>query len=187
MPDRQGSQELHVRISKLRDKARAELASEPAPVREQLGLEDSSIRMAVGLAGTNGAARRQAMKDVQVGRTVTRSGVSKTTRSREEKAARTLEWATSLTEDQREKFILSERFEGLSDRQQESISEAFAEATDREYSASVGIADVDYDAQTPDIDSIVGSADEDDDAGEVVDDDFEAVFEQAAWEAEATS
>jgi hypothetical protein len=142
------------------------------------------------MVGKSGAERRETLRDVAIGKTVTRNGVARTTLSREEKAARTLSWATSLTEDQREQFLLGERFEGLSDLQQEAISAAFAEATDREYSNSIGIQDVDYDASTPDVDSIVGSADEDDDADGVVDDsdsDFETMFEQAAWEAEAAS
>jgi hypothetical protein len=52
-------------IEALREQARAELAAEPASIREQLGLEDSAIRVAVGLAGKTGAERRQAMNDVQ--------------------------------------------------------------------------------------------------------------------------
>ena len=178
MPDRQGSDELHIRIGRLRDAARAEASSTPAAAREQLGLEDATIRVAAGLAGKNGAERRQVMRDVQVGRTVTPNGrVAKTTLTREEKAARTLSWAKTLTEDQREQFLLSDRFEGLSDSQQEAISEAFAEASDREYSASIGIEDIDYEAPTPDLD--LGDEDED----EAVDNsDWEAALEQVEWE-----
>jgi hypothetical protein len=187
-PDRQGSPELHVRIARLRDAARAEVAAEPASQRKQLGLEDSAIQVATRLAGTHGADRRQAMKDVQVGRTVTAKGdVAKTRLTREEKAAWTLRWAKTLTEDQREQLILSERFEGLSDSQQEAISEAFAEVTDREYSDSIGIQEIDYDAETPDVDSIIGSLDEDaDEADDDSGSDFDAVFEQAEWQGEAS-
>ena len=140
MPDRQGSDELHIRIGRLRDAARAEASSTPAAAREQLGLEDATIRVAAGLAGKNGAERRQVMRDVQVGRTVTPNGrVAKTTLTREEKAARTLSWAKTLTEDQREQFLLSDRFEGLSDSQQEAISEAFAEASDLSTAQASGL------------------------------------------------
>jgi hypothetical protein len=135
------------------------------------------------LAGKTGAERRETLRDVAIGKKVSRNGVEKTRLSREEKSARTLAWATSLTEDQREQFLLGERFEALSNLQQEAISVAVAEATDREYSASIGIEDVDYDAPTPDLDSIVGSADEDE-GDEVADDDYDALFQNAEWESE---
>jgi hypothetical protein len=172
-------------IGVLREEARTELADAGTPAREQLGLEDATIRVAAGLTGKTDVERRAALREVRPGSTVTSKGVSKTRLSRQEKSARTLAWAKSLSEEQREQFILSERFEGLSDSQQEAISEAFAEITDREYSDSIGIESIDYDSPTPDIDSIVG-ADDADEADEVDDDDFEAVFEEAAWEAEAT-
>jgi hypothetical protein len=181
---------LHVRIGRLRDEARAETAKTGPPAREQVDVMDGAIRVAAGLTGKSDVERRAAFREVRPGSTVTSKGIAKTQLSREEKSAKSLAWAKSLTEDQREQFILSERFEGLSDSQQEAISEAFAEVADREYSDSIGIESIDYDAQTPEIDSLVGSADEDDHADEVVDDsdsDFEAMFEQAAWEAEAAS
>jgi hypothetical protein len=76
----------------------------------------------------------------------------------------------------------------LSDSQQEAISEAFAEASDREYSDSIGIQSVDeleaaVAAEPVDVDAL--TVNDDDVEDETVDDsDFEAMFEQAAWETE---
>jgi hypothetical protein len=176
-------EELHIRIGKLRDVARTELADAGTTTREQVGLEDAAIRVASGLTGQSGVERRAVLRDVRPGSTVTSKGVAKTQLSRAEKKAKTLAWANGLNEDQREAFIVSEKFDKLSDRQQEMISEVFSEVADKAYSDSVGIADYDFDAETPDVDAIVG--DEDDTEDEVADDDYEAMFNQAEWEAPA--
>jgi hypothetical protein len=115
--------------------------------------------------------------------------VAKTQLSRAEKMAKTIAWAESKTEEWREQFIVSDAFEALTDRQQERISEAFSEIADNAYSDSIGIADYDFDAETPDVDAIVG----DEDDGEAIDaaglgeDDYAAIFDDAGWEAEQTS
>jgi hypothetical protein len=173
-------------IGALREEARTELANASTPVREEVGLEDATIRVAAGLAGTKGAERRQALSDVQVGKTVTAQGVAKTQLSRAEKIERVKAWAAPMSEDQREAFILSESFEKLSDRQQEIIAEVFSDISDKAYSDSIGIADVDFDAESPDVDSIIGDEDEDEfDSNE--DTDYESQFNPAAWETEGTT
>jgi FixJ family two-component response regulator len=142
-------------------------------------------RVASGLTGKSDVERRAVLRDVRTGSTVTSKGVAKTQLSRAEKLAKALALVKSWTQDQRDQYIVSEKFEALTDRQQELMSEAITEAEDREYEDSIGIENIDLDAETPTVDSIIGE--EDDTEDEVVDDsDFDAMFEQATWEAEPT-
>src|SRR5439155_19651153 len=169
-------------IGVLREEARAEAAT--VPVREQVDLVDAAIRVGqvASAAGTRGADRRSIFRELQAGKTVTKQGVGKTGLTREQKFAKTLAWAKALTEDQRAEFIVSEKFDALSDRQQELISEAFGQIEDRAYEDSIGIANVDLDAPTPDVDTIIG--DEDDGEADLGEADYEALFEAAQWEGE---
>jgi hypothetical protein len=114
----------------------------------------SAIRVAAGLSatGTKGAERRAAISDVQVGKTVTPQGVAKTVLTREQRLRKTGTWLKGLTPEQREQFILSEKFDNLTDRQQELISDAIAEVDNSEYSTPV--ADIDLEAEPIDIDSL---------------------------------
>jgi hypothetical protein len=105
--------------------------------------------------------------------------------TRQEKMDKALAWAKTLTEDEREKFIVSDKFDALTDRQQEGISEAFGLIEDRAYEDSIGVANVDLDAELPDVDAIVG--DEDDgpiDASDLSEADYAAIFEEAGWQGE---
>jgi hypothetical protein len=175
-------------IGVLREEARTEANAGTSP-REQVDIVDGSIRLAAHLTGQGktGAERRQALSDVKVGSTVTSRGVAKTVLTRAEKLDKTLAWAKGLTKDQREAFIVSEKFDALTDRQQEGISEAFGLIEDRAYEDSIGVANVDLDVDLPDVDAIVG--DEDDGDAELdglFDTDYESLFETAGWEGETS-
>jgi hypothetical protein len=173
-------------IGALREEARTDLANAAPPAREQLDVVDGALRLANHLAsqGTKGAERRQAMSGVQPGTTVTARGAAKTLLTREQKLERVKAWAAPMSEDQREAFIVSEKFDKLSDRQQEIISEVFSEIADKAYSDSVGIADYDFDQPSVDVDALTADEDTED---EVADDDYEAMFNQVEWEAEGAS
>jgi hypothetical protein len=144
-------------IGALRENARAETASAEEPIREQVDIVDSAIqrdpcRRRTIRDGTKGAERRAAISDVQVGETVTPQGVAKTVLTREQRLRKTVTWLKGLTPEQREQFILSEKFDNLTDRQQELISDAIAEVDNSEYSTPV--ADIDLEAEPIDIDSL---------------------------------
>jgi hypothetical protein len=173
-------------IGVLREEARTELANASTPAREQVGLEDSAIRVAAGLTGKSDVERRATLREVVPGSTVTAKGVGKTQLSRAEKMAKTIAWAESKTEEWREQFIVSDAFEALTDRQQERISEAFSEIADKAYSDSIGIADYDFDQPSIDVDALTADETAEDEVVDDSDSDFEAMFEQAAWEAEQT-
>lgn len=174
---------LHVRIGRLRDEARAETAKTGPPAREQVDVMDGAIRVAAGLTGKSDVERRAAFREVRPGSTVTSKGIAKTQLSLAEKLAKAQAWAQGLTQEQRDEFVVSEKFEGLSDRQQEIIAEVFAQLEDRAYENSIGIENFDLNGESPDVDSIFGDEDED----EFVDDfnedtDYEPQFDTAAWE-----
>jgi hypothetical protein len=155
--------------------------------REQLDIVDGAIRVAANLSatGTKGAERRQAISAVQPGSTVTSRGVEKTRLSRKEKLDKTVAWARTLTEDEREKFIVSEKFNSLTDRQAEGISEAFDQLAERELENSLGVENIDLNAELPDVDEIVGVEDDGPiDVADLDEADFEALFEGATWESE---
>jgi hypothetical protein len=172
-------------ITAMREEASAEAATTPAPAREQVGVEDAAIRVAAGLAGKTGAQRRETLREVRPGATVTSKGVATTLLSRAEKLERVKAWGSTLTEEQRTSYLMSDEFDRLSDRQQELIGEGFSDLEEQVLEASLGIENVDLDAETPTVDSIIGE--EDDTEDEVADDDYEAMFNQAEWEAEGTS
>jgi hypothetical protein len=177
-------EELHVRIGRLRDEARG--AGTATPGREQVDIVDGAIRVAAQLSatGTKDDERRQALSGVQVGATVTSRGVEKTRLSRAEKMDKTLAWAETLTPDQREKFIVSEEFDALTDRQAEGISAAFDRLAERELEDSLGVENIDLE-NVPDVDAIVGNEDEYSepiDAAELDESDYEELFNQAGWD-----
>lgn len=125
------------------------------------------------------------LSGVQVGTTVTAQGAAKTLLSRAEKLDKTLAWAKGLTEDQREAFIVSEKFDALTNRQQKLISEALGQIEDREYEDSIGVANYDLNGELPDVDAIVGDEEDDEtEADGLGEADYEALFETAGWEAE---
>jgi hypothetical protein len=75
---------LHVRIGRLRDQARAETPKTgPAAAREELGPEDAAIRMAAvaSTAGKKDAERRDIMRDLRPGVTVTAEGATEGTKT----------------------------------------------------------------------------------------------------------
>jgi hypothetical protein len=176
-------EELHVRLGRLRDEARG--AGTATAGREQLDVVDAAVRVSAGLAGKSDVERRAALREVQPGSTVTAKGnVEKTRLSRTEKEARTLAWAETLTPDQREKFIVSEEFDALTDRQAEGISAAFDRLAERELEDSLGVENIDLE-NVPDVDAIVGNEDEDSepiDAAELDESDYEELFNQAGWD-----
>jgi hypothetical protein len=175
-------------ITAMREEAGAEAATAGAPAREQLGVEDAAIRTASQLAASGqkpGAERRGVFRAMQPGTTATGAGVSKTLLSRQEKLDRVKAWAVPMSEEARTEYLMSDSFDKLSDRQQEIIATAFGELEERALEDSLGIANVDLDAETPTVDSIIGE--EDDDEDEAVDgSDYEAMFNEAEWESEAT-
>jgi hypothetical protein len=161
--------------------------------REEVDIVDGAIRLAAHLTeqGKTGAERRQALGEVKIGSTVTPTGTTKTTLSRAEKLAKTLAWAKSLSEDQRNEFMVSEKFEALTDRQQDAVAEAFGQIEERAYEDSIGIDNSVLDAPLIDIDSLpedetegVGDSFEVQEGEDV--ESFDDIFEQSAWEAEAT-
>jgi hypothetical protein len=113
--------------------------------------------------------------------------VAKTQLTREQKLAKTLTWAKGLSEEQREEFVVSERFDSLTGRQQELISEAFGQVDEQEANAT-DLGAYDFNSESPDVDTIV--SDEDDgeaiDAAGLGEDDYAAIFDDAGWEAEQT-
>jgi hypothetical protein len=149
-------EQLHERIGRLRDAARVESTDAPVSGRPQMNEIDGTIALAAHLSsqGIKGVERRQAMKDVRPGMTVTGRGAEKTRSTRAEKIARAQAWGATLTEEQRDEYVQGEKFDALSDRQQELISEAFSEIADKAYSDSIGIADYDFDQPSVDIDQL---------------------------------
>jgi hypothetical protein len=178
------SEELVRRIGKLRDEARAEAVTAGTPAREQVGLEDAAIRVAVGSVGKSDVERRAALREVRPGMTVTaQGGAAKTVRSREQQFDTALGWAKTLSPEQRERFIVGEKFDALTDWQQEILSKAFDQIEDRAYEDSIGVENIDFDIPTPDVDAIVGDEDESDDELDALGEtDYEELFNQAGWE-----
>jgi hypothetical protein len=103
--------------------------------------------------------------------------------TRQEKLDKTLAWANGLTADQREAFIVSDKFETLTDRQQEGISEAFGQADEQEASAT-DLTEYDFDAEPVDVEALTADDDDESDAeldglGET---DYDELFNQTGWE-----
>ena len=142
-------------IGALREEARADVNAGTSP-REQVDVVDGAIRVAAHLSGQGktGAERRQALSGVQVGTTVTAQGAAKTLLSRAEKIDRVKAWASSLTEEQRTEYMIGEKYGALSENAQDVIAEAFGQIEDREYEDSIGVANVDLDAELVDIDQL---------------------------------
>jgi hypothetical protein len=170
-------------ITAMREEAGA--AATPAPVREQVGVEDAAIRVAAGLAGKTGAERRETLREVRPGATVSSKGVAKTLLSRQEKLDRVKAWGSTLTEEQRTSYLMSDEFDKLSDRQQEIIGIAFGDLEEQALEDSLGIQNLDLDTPTPTVDEIVGEEDDGDaELDGLVDTDYEALFETTDWEGE---
>jgi hypothetical protein len=163
--------------------------STPTSNREQVDIVDGSIRLAAHLTGKGktGAERRKVLSGVQVGKTITAQGATKTVLTRAEKIDRVKAWAAPMTEEQRTEYMIGEQYGSLSDNAQDVIAEAFGQIEERELEDSLGVANIDFDAPTPDVDAIVG--DEDDGDAELdglFDTDYEGLFEKAGWETEQT-
>jgi hypothetical protein len=149
------TEQLHERIGRLRDEARgAGNASTATSGREQVDVVDGAIRLAAHLTeqGKTGAERWQVLSGVQVGSTVTPNRVAKTVLSPQEKLDKTLAWARGLTEDQRNEFMASEKFDALTDRQAELVGEAFGQLDSEAYDASVGISSDDFNCDASSVD-----------------------------------
>jgi hypothetical protein len=144
--------DLTAAIGALREEAGTDSA--PTSGREQLGVEDAAIRVAAGLTGKSDVERRAALREVRPGATVTAKGVAKTLLSRAEKIDRVKAWASSLTEEQRTEYMIGEKYGALSENAQDVIAEAFGQIEDREYEDSIGVANVDLDAELVDIDQL---------------------------------
>jgi hypothetical protein len=68
---------LHVRIGRLREQAPAETPKTP-PVREQIDITQAIV---LATRGKTGAERRAALRDLQVGKTITVEGTSEDTKT----------------------------------------------------------------------------------------------------------
>jgi hypothetical protein len=182
----QRAQPLHERIAKLRaDTAAEAAAAAKASTRPEVDLFDAAVHVAVGTAGKPAVERREALCNVEVGKTLTgaahgritgKEQVSARRLTRQEKFSTALTWGQEMTQEQRDDFVASDKFLNLPDSAAEIISEAFAQLEDRAYEDSIGIQNIDLDASTPTVDEIIGTDDEVDD----VYDDFDA-----DWEVEA--
>jgi hypothetical protein len=104
--------------------------------------------------------------------------------TRQEKLDKTLAWAKGLTEDQREAFIVSDKFDRLTDRQQEGISEAFGLIEDRAYEDSIGVANFDFDQEPVDVEALTADDDEesDDELDALGETNYDELFNQTGWE-----
>jgi hypothetical protein len=178
-------------IGALREEART-TETDTTSGREQFNEVDGAIRLASHLAaaGTKqGPERREAMRGVRPGVTVGAKGVVKTKPTRAQTFARTKEWASSLTDQEREAFMTGERYAALSENAQDLIADVFAEVENDAFStteADVPVANIveAADAEVPEVDDLVGDEDEETvefDEGMDVD----ALVEQAGWESEA--
>jgi hypothetical protein len=188
-PRRRG--DLAGAIGALREQANV-TETDTASGREQVNEVDGAIRLASHFAaiGTKqGPERRVAMRDIRPGVTIGAKGVVKTKPTRAQTFARTKEWASSLTDEQREAFMTGERYAALAESAQDLIADVFAAVENDAFStteADVPVADIveAAEAEVPDVDAIVGDEDEDE-AIEVDEDfDFDQLFEQAGGEAE---
>jgi hypothetical protein len=175
-------------ISVLREEARTETANTSPPVRGEVDVFDAAVHVAAGTAGKPAAERRQALRDVQIGKSLTgaahgrvtgKERVAARTSTRAEKLTRATTAFKDWTQDQRDAYIVSAKFEALSDKQQELLSEAFALLEDRAYEDSIGVANYDFDSPTPEVDDIVDEETE-------AEDDALQQFE-ADWEEEGSS
>jgi hypothetical protein len=173
-------------VGVLREEARTELANAGTPAREQVGLEDSAIRVAAGMTGKSDVERRAALREVRPGSTVTSKGIAKTLLSRAEKLNRVKAWGAAMSEEARTEYMIGQQYAGLSEKAQDVIAEAFAQLDELAYENSIGIENIDLDAPTPDVDSIIGGDEEDGEADDPGTADWEAMFEPDHWEGESS-
>jgi hypothetical protein len=197
------SEELVRRIGKLREDARTETANAGTPVRGDVDLFDAAVHVSAGMAGKPKAERRQALRNVQVGMTLTGAAHGRVTGkeqvtarrlTRQEKLAKTEAWAKTLTEEQRTEYMIGEQYGALSENAQDIIAEVFSQIEDNELvledtvGKSFDPVTYNFDAELVDPDQL---ADEDDgeaiDAAGLGEDDYAAIFDDAGWEAEQTS
>jgi hypothetical protein len=174
-------------IGALREQANV-TETDTASGREQVNEVDGAIRLASHFAaiGTKqGPERRGAMRDIRPGVTIGAKGVVKTKPTRAQKAARTKDWASSLTDEQREAFMTGERYAALSESAQDLIADVFAEVENDAFStteADVPVANIveAAEAEVPEVDDIVSDEDEAIEVDEGTD--YDALFEEAGWE-----
>jgi hypothetical protein len=170
-------------IGAMREEQNAQTTA--ASDREQVDIVDGSIRLAAHLTGQGktGAERRQALGDVQIGKTVTPKGVAKTLLSRAEKIDRVKAWASTMTEEQRTEYMIGEKYGALGENAQDVIAEAFGQLDEQEANAT-DLGGYDFSTELVDVEALTADETED----EVVDDgdveSYEALFEQAGWEGE---
>jgi hypothetical protein len=141
-------------VGVLKDEGIMEMANAGTTVREQVGLEDSAIRVAAGLAGKSGAERRAALREVRPGSTVTSKGVAKTLLSRAEKISRVKAWASGMSEEARTEYMIGEKYAALSENAQDVIADAFTELENDEYSTPADVSGFDFNAETMDVDQL---------------------------------
>jgi hypothetical protein len=176
-------------IGALREQSREETADVEEPAREEKNEVDAAIFVASDLSarGKKGAERRQAISAVQAGRTWTARGIARTTVSREQKLAKAVAWVRTLTPEQRGGLMMSEDFDRLTDQAQELLSDAITDVENQEFSTSTGLAEFDFDSETPNVDDIVSDEDENEqeaDSFEIVES-FDDALETAEWEGQA--
>jgi hypothetical protein len=165
------SGDLTAAIGAMREEAATNAgANAGTPVRGEVDVFDAAVHVSAGMAGKSKAERRQVLRNVQAGMTLTGAAHGRVTGkeqvaarrlTRQEKLAKTEAWAKSLSEDQRTEILTSEKFNVLPDRVQEIVAEVFGNLEDRAYEDSIGIENIDLDAQLPDVDAIVGDEDDD--------------------------
>jgi hypothetical protein len=146
---------LHVRIGRLREEARTTEA-DTASGREELNEVDGAIRLASHLAATGtkkGPERRGAMRDLRPGVTVGAEGVVKTQLTRAEKLVKVVALVKGWSEEQREQFMLGEKYAAMSENAQDVFADAIAQVDNSEFSTT-DIANIDLEAEPVDIDSL---------------------------------
>jgi hypothetical protein len=178
------SEELVTRIGRLRLEAVLASPEPTAPAREQLDVVDGAIRVAANMAGKSSVERRAALREVRPGVTVTaQGGVAKTVRSRAQQLDTALGWAKTLTPDQREAFIVSEKFDALTDWQQELFSKAFGQVDEQEAIAT-DLTEYDFGTELVDVEALSDDGDDEDDAelDGLAEIDYDELFNQTGWE-----
>ena len=106
--------------------------------RESLDPIDAIVMTSAAMSGKSRQEKAAAFRDLVPGRRVTIEDGNVTVgpqqkQSRSDKAARWREWASKLTPEARADYVESEKFMGLSERQQEFVSQVLTELDEAEY------------------------------------------------------
>jgi hypothetical protein len=129
-------EELARRIGKRR--VEAEMEAPEAKTRESLDPIDAIVMISAAMSGKSRQEKAAAYRDLVPGGRVTiedgRVSVGpQEKQTRSDKAARWREWAEKLTPEARGDYLNSDKYMGLSERQQEFVAQAFSEIEEAEY------------------------------------------------------